>query len=454
LVKADIQNFFPSISQERIVSVFRSLGMSARPAQRLARFLTIEQALPLGLPASPVVSNLVVLGLDQQFETLALGRNIKYTRYADDLTFSGDGRLPARGEIRTILAQHGFALSERKFKFSKRGQAHFVTGLSVSEPDYPRVPRRMKARLRQELHFCEKFGLEGHADRLDESVQRLINRLAGTVDYVCFMERRHASGIRAKWNRILAVSSKQVEFESLSDQERRIIDLIIDETELDIAGEKYLAICVVRIGDDIAKFAKLIRTVLRDYISNPAAKGNLSKIRKRGAHFTDLHYDLRSRVFDLIMGIPWSAAILLAKISSPEDYDKTWLRLFERGMKQEFAVSDGATVNIGVEENDKVTTTALGVVVNGEFERLSGLGLRRPVSRPTVVRLMKSEDDVLAFPDFVLAAFRAFAMQVQDESILDFERIRDKVRYICDLDRNEFYDRKNPFVGLAHIASG
>ena len=98
--------------------------------------------------------------------------------------------LPSREELEKIIKDEGFELSNEKFRITKLGQAHYVTGLSVSDINNgPHVPRRMKRRLREELYFCRKYGIVGHLSRIGEpTIQSGVNRLNGYVHYVAHIE--------------------------------------------------------------------------------------------------------------------------------------------------------------------------------------------------------------------------------------------------------------------------
>ena len=122
LLRADIENFFPSISYKRLVSKFQELGMKEAPAIALAKFVTIDDRLPLGLNSSPMLANLICFDLDNQFEKLASDYGCKYTRYADDISISGLSRLPERREIEKILNKEGFNLSQKNFELPKKGK--------------------------------------------------------------------------------------------------------------------------------------------------------------------------------------------------------------------------------------------------------------------------------------------------------------------------------------------
>lgn len=158
ILKLDIKDFFPSITTDMVLDFLRVIGVASEVAGLLARFVTIEGSLPLGFPTSPVLSNGIMLPLDHAFNLIAESVDARYTRYADDLTFSSDEYLPDINIIRDLLKGQGFYLAEDKSRLSKRGQAHFVTGLSVADPSAPHVPAAKKRRLRQQLYFAQKFG--------------------------------------------------------------------------------------------------------------------------------------------------------------------------------------------------------------------------------------------------------------------------------------------------------
>jgi RNA-directed DNA polymerase len=448
VVRADIQNFFPNITLERIETMLRALGMQAVPAQALARFVTIDGALPLGLPESPVISNLVCLDLDTDLQSLAEGLGVSYTRYADDMTFSGDANPPRKEQMRATLEKHGFALSERKFKMSKRGQAHFVTGLSVSEKDYPHVPRKLKHLLRMELHFCERFGIDLHALKSREDSRKTFLRLAGMVKYVAFIERRKSAGLIAQWDRILSAYLGPNQYAEIKDRDHGDRFIVADETEFNISGINYLAICFVRFTS-LDSMELFIDSLLVDYLTRPGAKGNLESLKKVGIHYTDAHPDLRTLVLGHMTDfLVWSASIQFARLDSPDRYKEIYLRLFTNLIRQEFLTSNDWNVEILVERNDKIKIPPLTHIVETEYRRSEAEGGRRPATLPSIRSVEKASTRSITLPDFALATFRSYAQLVPNESVLDFERIRDRVRYVHDADRGIYYARKRPFVAV------
>lgn len=93
VVKLDLRGFYPSVTERRVLGIFRRLGHAPRVARQLARLCTEPRtrALPQGAPTSPALSNLIARSLDRRLAALAARLGWAFTRYADDLTFSWPG---------------------------------------------------------------------------------------------------------------------------------------------------------------------------------------------------------------------------------------------------------------------------------------------------------------------------------------------------------------------------
>jgi len=177
VVNIDIEDFFPTITYRRVRGVFQALGYGEETAIALALLCTVEpvaeaqkvvggssrRQLPQGAPTSPALANLTCRKLDARLGGLARKFGIAYTRYADDLTFSGDGAFSdAVGRFvrhaRMIIADEGFRVNTRKVHITRKGRRQQVTGLVVN--DAPSVPRRYRRELRAILHNARSTGLD------------------------------------------------------------------------------------------------------------------------------------------------------------------------------------------------------------------------------------------------------------------------------------------------------
>jgi RNA-directed DNA polymerase len=144
ILNVDIRDFFPSVTEEKVTKVFVDLSFPRGMAHILSRLCTYDGALPQGAPTSPYLANLVFGEVDQRILKLAHANRLKYSRYADDLTFSGpnpiDGDFP--NELSKIIRRFGFELNAKKIRFAKPGQAKYVTGFVVNERVQPRRDQR------------------------------------------------------------------------------------------------------------------------------------------------------------------------------------------------------------------------------------------------------------------------------------------------------------------------
>lgn len=183
VVKLDIANFFGSIPFPAVyAAIDRALcrnpeiqsstkASSAREGATesynaalsffFATLCTLDGVLPQGAPTSPLLSNLVFFPLDCRIAAFCEGRKIHYTRYSDDLTFSGDFSPDTLIRfIRRLLCEHGFLLHESKTVIARRGNRQQVTGILVN--DRPQAGRKFRRRIRQELYYIQRFGLSSH----------------------------------------------------------------------------------------------------------------------------------------------------------------------------------------------------------------------------------------------------------------------------------------------------
>jgi hypothetical protein len=169
VVRMDVRDFFGSTTARRLGRYFRRIGWNAAAAKLLTRLCTHDDALPQGAPTSPRLSNLVNLDLDARLFALAGSRRARYTRYADDITFSFPEEdraaiADAIGTTKTVLADCGYRLhTKRKLSIRRRHQSQRVTGLVVNEG--VSLPRRTRRWLRAVAHRLRT----GQGATLDEA---------------------------------------------------------------------------------------------------------------------------------------------------------------------------------------------------------------------------------------------------------------------------------------------
>ena len=155
-LSVDIRNFFPSVSSHRVRRLFEMLGYSKLAASKLTRLCSYFSGLPQGAVTSPALSNLICLGLDRRLAGLVSRRNIVFTRYADDITFSTNNRntlprlLPL---VYRILRTEGFEPHQEKTRILGPRTRCLITGLvkSSSDPTFG-IGRKKKSAMRAIIH--------------------------------------------------------------------------------------------------------------------------------------------------------------------------------------------------------------------------------------------------------------------------------------------------------------
>ncbi len=194
VVKFDLQDFYPTVDYRRVKGMFRKAGYGEQVAIVLALLCTespreaIEingkirhvaigpRSLPQGAPTSPSITNALSLRLDSRLTGLARKLGFRYTRYADDLTFSfhGTGKSPVarlQKAVAAIVESEGFTVNDKKTRVMRSGGRQKVTGLVVnsapaSEPK-ARVPRKLVRELRAAIHNREQ-GKPGKGESLEQ----------------------------------------------------------------------------------------------------------------------------------------------------------------------------------------------------------------------------------------------------------------------------------------------
>ena len=186
VLKLDILHFFDSIRYSTVKDKVFPAEIYAEPLRILLTMLCYHKdALPQGAPSSPAVTNIILYEFDEQIGQWCRERSIAYTRYCDDMTFSGDfDPTDVIRFVRLELKKMGFLLNEQKTQIQHPGQQQTVTGIVVNEK--MSIPADYRRKLRQELYYCRKFGIQEHLKRtgLETPVDTYRMHLLGKVNYV------------------------------------------------------------------------------------------------------------------------------------------------------------------------------------------------------------------------------------------------------------------------------
>lgn len=155
ILKMDLKDFFPSIKKRRVYNQFLQLGYNTYASNLLTNICTLHGSLPQGAVTSPYMANLVCYKMDIRIAGYCNKRDIAYTRYADDLTFSCDNRDALKniyGMIRKIVEDEGFVINDKKTQFLTPKVHKEVLGVTLND-GIVKAPKEMKKMVRAMIHF-------------------------------------------------------------------------------------------------------------------------------------------------------------------------------------------------------------------------------------------------------------------------------------------------------------
>lgn len=186
LVTMDIKDFFPSISIVDITSIFKDMGYYKNVSFFLAHLCCLKNTLPQGAPTSPYLSNLRMYHLDINIAEYAQSRKIRYTRYADDLSFSGTFN-PHHliNDISRMVFKEGFIINSQKTRVARKNTRQEVTGIIVNSK--MQAPKESRKKIRQEVYYINKYGLESHLKHINENRTHYINHLLGKINFALYI---------------------------------------------------------------------------------------------------------------------------------------------------------------------------------------------------------------------------------------------------------------------------
>lgn len=186
VLSMDLQDFFPSITFGRVLNVFRKAGYRESVAVMLANLCSLQNQLPQGAPTSPALSNIIASGLDYSISNFIKEREIRYTRYADDLTFSGDfDEGDIIKNIERIVNRYGFRINHSKTRVRKQNQRQEVTGIVVN--DKMQISRNIRRRIRSDAYYIKKFGYVSHVNYIKQQRKNYLYHLIGITTYALFI---------------------------------------------------------------------------------------------------------------------------------------------------------------------------------------------------------------------------------------------------------------------------
>jgi RNA-directed DNA polymerase len=221
VLNIDLKDFFHSISASKVKMIFKQapFNFSDDIAIVLALLCTYKKCLPMGAPTSPVLSNFACLEMDNQLMQLCKSHEITYTRYADDLTFSGNHTINESfvNDIKALIASFGFSVNNKKTRLQSLNGKQCVTGIKVNEKT--NVSREYIQLTKAMLHHWETYGIYSAVTKHfklkhfpDEAHKvYFINRLGGRINFIASVRGKY-DAISVKMKNRYYLLTKQPNF--------------------------------------------------------------------------------------------------------------------------------------------------------------------------------------------------------------------------------------------------
>lgn len=185
LLKLDIEGFFDHIRYSQVKNIVFYKEKYSEPIRVLLTMLCYyKESLPQGAPTSPAITNIIMYNFDETVGDFCIKKKIVYTRYCDDMTFSGDfDEREIISFVKCELCNLGLFLKNRKTVLIPTSKRQVVTGIVVNEKI--NVTNYYKKCIRQEIHYIKKFGLDEHLKRLGIlNKQQYLLSLKGRIAFV------------------------------------------------------------------------------------------------------------------------------------------------------------------------------------------------------------------------------------------------------------------------------
>lgn len=186
LLKLDILHFFDSIRYATVKDKVFSANRFSEPIRILLSMLCYyRDVLPQGAPSSPAITNIIMREFDDTVGKWCSQKNISYTRYCDDMTFSGDfSSKEVINFVQNELRKMGFVLNNKKTAVIPASKRQTVTGMVVNEK--LSVPAFYRRSLRQEIHYCKKYGVASHLLKTNRTIseEQYLQSVLGKINFV------------------------------------------------------------------------------------------------------------------------------------------------------------------------------------------------------------------------------------------------------------------------------
>ena len=261
VLKLDIKSFYPSIKREKVYYEFTNIGYNSSVANLLTNICVYNGSLPQGAVTSAYLANIICRNLDFRIAGYCNRRDIAYTRYADDLTFSSDNRVVLKSiysTIRKILLSEGFQLNEKKTLFLSPRCRKRVLGVTINDNSI-KAPKELKRTIRSMIYnsfltqdYTSNARIKGYISYVNSIEHGFIKRIR---DYIMSIYKSEFTIIQE-----LVDSYNSNKFYSdMPDMKLHQVDFFVDVTATD--EDEFLSLVYMKYNDFLSSHG-----ILSDYI--------------------------------------------------------------------------------------------------------------------------------------------------------------------------------------------
>lgn len=183
ILKLDIEGFFDNIIYSKVKDIVFYEEKYSEPIRILLTMLCYyRESLPQGAPTSPAITNIMMYDFDERIGAYCSERGIAYTRYCDDMTFSGAfDEKEVIAVVKAELQKLGLFLKNRKTAIISNTKRQTVTGIVVNEK--VNLTKEYKKKIRQEVYYIKRFGIDSHLKKIgilekNQYIDSLLGRIA------------------------------------------------------------------------------------------------------------------------------------------------------------------------------------------------------------------------------------------------------------------------------------
>lgn len=190
ILNIDLKDFFPTITAKQVYNVFKAIGYNKLIATVFTKICTFKERLPQGSPCSPMLANLTAWNLDLRIQGFVGKRGIKYTRYADDLSFSGLNPINVVKiipMIKIISDDENFVINHKKTRIASSARAKKVTGLVVNE-DSVGIGKQKYKELRAKIHHLTL--------PTEQTNEKLLYHVSGWLSYLNSVDKERLKKVK------------------------------------------------------------------------------------------------------------------------------------------------------------------------------------------------------------------------------------------------------------------